>query len=74
MTELEKLIKRLSNPSIKNFNIFPGDVSYSPETLAREVNKALDQIEAGQSTMTTSFKEVVEGVSIEEWMKRASKF
>ena len=46
--EVERLVNRLVKSGVKNFSIFPGsDPNKTSEDIAREVNKALDQIERG---------------------------
>lgn len=48
MTEVERLKERLygSGMSVKNFKVWPGP-SATAESVAREVNYVLDEMEAG---------------------------
>lgn len=49
MNEVDRLLDRLFSPSstLLGFDIFRGDAQASAEDLAREINEALDQREAG---------------------------
>lgn len=50
MTELERLSERLAKMGTTHLHISAGDGHPSPERLAAELNKALDQVEAGEAT------------------------
>lgn len=47
MTEMEKLRNRLVDMGATNIGLTLGETATTQEELASEINKALDQIEAG---------------------------
>lgn len=56
--QIERLKGRLQKMGAKNFSFFPGSKpNVTPEEVAREVNKALDEIESGNFEFVTDFED-----------------
>lgn len=51
LTEVEKLIKRLEEKGARVAGITLGDKSCAAEEIAAEMNRALDEVEAGRSKL-----------------------
>lgn len=72
-SEMEKLKDRLFNQSdgrsVENFSVFPGDnPNVTPEDIAREVNRVLDQIEAGQAEVIEDIDGDVQPIEVRDWL------
>lgn len=68
-TQLEILKDRLfGDPDFRttNINIFPGTKPATPEQIAGEINKAMDQIAAGDFELVEDFDEDIEQIKVSE--------
>ena len=71
--EMKRLLARLfGDPRRKllNLSITRGDGPATPEDIAREMNRAMDQVERGEARISTTFEDSREPVNVRDFLAR----